>query len=1101
MKILIISLLSVATFLSNAQTKLIDSLRIEVNAYEQRSSTALHDDTIAVTNLLRLGEKIKQFSTDSAFHYINKAAVLAEKIDWTKGSMNAAYIKANVHYGVTYDFNQAVDNYRTAANYAEQLYPDKNGGDFACRVYYYISNCYSYLGNTEQAKEEILTSLSIAELIDHKKWQLNAYNVLGSISRNENNYKQSVVYYEKCLSIILEIQNKGLEAILYGNIALSYNGLSDYHKALEYLEKAVAIDSALGVERGLIRHYNTRSNTYRYLGELDKAIVQLERGEQLAIKLNEQYSLGNISSSLAIIYNIKGDYDKAIEFNKRSLNIFEQFNDVRSIANTLTNIGIDYQFKGDLHMALDCHRRSNELRAKNGLVNAGASYGNMALIYSQTGNHEKALELQNKVLELAEKHQLPSNKALCLANIGKIYYEMNDLESAEKYYLEALELSTRLEMKSTRANCLSDLGQLKVKAENYEEAFSYFNQANEQYEHMDAKYNLALINGNRAQAYILTGELSNAINAGNEGLLNALESGNPDALRVTLNALYRAHYKNGSTDNALVYAARLRQQLFNELDLNYLGFSEKERENYFLSMEREIGNYYDFGVHYYMKYPSIADTMYTMALRNKGLSLKSSTFIRQAILNSNDSLLIQDYNALLTLKKKVANQEGQQKRQLLDSISSLERKIIEKSGAYRDFDELRSINWTQVRDGLVKGEAAIEFIHYTSEIESNTPTVYAALIITKDSEHPRVVRLCTQRELQKVLEQSGNDKDVVENIYGKNAKRNQLYHMIWQPLLPHLEGIKSIYYSPSGLLHKIAFAALSNDQDVLICDAYSLYQQSSTGKRVLEHGKAFTENEQFLLIGGVQYNSSATQSEIWSYLPGTEKEVNSIGSYLTKKKRQIIELEGEQAKETAFKEMATTVDVIHISTHGFFFPNPDEIEQKRGIEVAVVEQMEFRGSKDVDSLTRQSSGYLAWNFVRNKNPLMRSGLILAGANDVWQRNPSEEGEDGVLTAQEVANMNLNTTDLVVLSACETGLGDIKGSEGVFGLQRAFKMAGATNIIMSLWQVPDKETAEFMELFYQNLIKKKDIHAAFQRTQRTMRKKYSAYYWAAFVLIN
>ncbi|MCX6164324.1 MAG: CHAT domain-containing protein, partial [Ignavibacteriae bacterium] len=139
---------------------------------------------------------------------------------------------------------------------------------------------------------------------------------------------------------------------------------------------------------------------------------------------------------------------------------------------------------------------------------------------------------------------------------------------------------------------------------------------------------------------------------------------------------------------------------------------------------------------------------------------------------------------------------------------------------------------------------------------------------------------------------------------------------------------------------------------------------------------------------------------------------------------------------------------------------------------------------------------------RAENPLFRSGLILAGANWYWQGNRSIEGtEDGILTAYEVSNMDLMNTELVVLSACETGLGDIKGGEGVYGLQRAFKVAGVKTIIMSLWKVPDKETVELMELFYTNWLGGMTKHDAFTNAQKEMRKKYPPYYWAAFVMVE
>jgi CHAT domain-containing protein len=132
---------------------------------------------------------------------------------------------------------------------------------------------------------------------------------------------------------------------------------------------------------------------------------------------------------------------------------------------------------------------------------------------------------------------------------------------------------------------------------------------------------------------------------------------------------------------------------------------------------------------------------------------------------------------------------------------------------------------------------------------------------------------------------------------------------------------------------------------------------------------------------------------------------------------------------------------------------------------------------------------------------MRSGLVLAGGNDVWVKTEKGSTDDGVLTAQEVTQIDMRKNDLVVLSACETGLGDIKGSEGVYGLQRALKMAGVKFIIMSLWQIPDKETVEFMSAFYTNLLKDKEIKKAFYGAQKEMRAKYDPYYWGAFVLME
>ena len=164
---------------------------------------------------------------------------------------------------------------------------------------------------------------------------------------------------------------------------------------------------------------------------------------------------------------------------------------------------------------------------------------------------------------------------------------------------------------------------------------------------------------------------------------------------------------------------------------------------------------------------------------------------------------------------------------------------------------------------------------------------------------------------------------------------------------------------------------------------------------------------------------------------------------------------------------------MHIATHGFFYQNTIDTTQKG-----------------------------AFSFQNAKNPLVRSGLIMAGANKAWLGAPTQEGgEDGILTAYEIANLNLSNTKVVVLSACETGLGDVQGSEGVYGLQRAFKMAGVDYILMSLWKIPDKQTAELMEKFYTFWLKGNSIETAFNLAQQDMRTRYLPYHWAGFVLMR
>ena len=189
-----------------------------------------------------------------------------------------------------------------------------------------------------------------------------------------------------------------------------------------------------------------------------------------------------------------------------------------------------------------------------------------------------------------------------------------------------------------------------------------------------------------------------------------------------------------------------------------------------------------------------------------------------------------------------------------------------------------------------------------------------------------------------------------------------------------------------------------------------------------------------------------------------------------------------KGNEESFKNLsAKKTPVIHLATHGFFWQNIEKNSEER------------------ERLERLGGGRKAF-----ENPLLRSGLILAGGNKAWFEKPVEGVEDGILFADEVAKMNLVGTELVVMSACETGLGTLNNSEGVFGLQRAFKLAGAQTLIMSLWEVDDDGTAFIMEEFYRNWLAGKNKQEAFKEAQRKLRKdsRYaSPYYWAAFVIMD
>jgi CHAT domain-containing protein len=382
--------------------------------------------------------------------------------------------------------------------------------------------------------------------------------------------------------------------------------------------------------------------------------------------------------------------------------------------------------------------------------------------------------------------------------------------------------------------------------------------------------------------------------------------------------------------------------------------------------------------------------------------------------------------------------------------------------------------------------------------------MYAALVARPGYAYPKVIPLFEVKELRGIMEKMVNYRGVqVLDIPMSSEKSRDLYALIWASVDSLLKGVKSVYYAPSGLLHKISFAGLSTPDKKFLIDRYNLKCVSSSrsaGNDGLNYSGSLhphiyggirytmdlgrhtqlagvynkTDNQQLMAFNDIPVTREIGRGSEWSYLQGTLLEAAKISEAFKNKSIQPIVVTGDSALEESFKAMSgNSPEIIHIATHGFFFSKKEKTNSTS------IQDNEFKFADD---------------------PLLRSGLVMAGGNRVWTGSYIPEGmDDGILTAYEVSLLDLSKTKLVVLSACETGLGDIRDSEGVYGLQRAFKMAGVQYIIFTLWEIRDEVTVEFMEIFYTQWIKGKDIHAAFRAAQEAMRAKYEANYWAAFVL--
>ncbi|MCG2741356.1 MAG: CHAT domain-containing protein, partial [Syntrophaceae bacterium] len=347
----------------------------------------------------------------------------------------------------------------------------------------------------------------------------------------------------------------------------------------------------------------------------------------------------------------------------------------------------------------------------------------------------------------------------------------------------------------------------------------------------------------------------------------------------------------------------------------------------------------------------------------------------------------------------------------------------------------------------------------------------------------------------------GNSK-TLPDVLAKQS--NDLFRLILAPLTLAIGKSRQIFLSPDGSLNLIPFEVLRDDEGRYLIETHTFHYVSA-GRDIAGYGMIKEKGQKSLLMGDPDFDLATRQTSedkerpltrsrqmqgfAFSRLPGTKEEVEAVADLLGRSTCDTYT--GENARESVILQRESP-RILHLATHGFFLSDQDWSslmdDKSRGITITAREAPS--GKKP----------------VRIENPFLRAGLALAGAN----RSLAREGvTEGILTAEKILGLNLRGTDLVVLSACETGVGDVKNGEGVYGLRRAFTQAGAKSLVMSLWEVPDRETKELMVSFYKNLQSGKMNRAAALRNaalkqRETVKTRYghdTPYYWGAFVFLG
>jgi len=978
-----------------------------------------------------------------------------------------------------------------------------------------VANLYRTMSNYEKAEPLYIEAKTIREKVlgkEHPDYAASLNN-LANLYHDMGNYKKAESLFDEAISI--RGKTLGMEHPSYANsltnLAILYTTMGNYEKAESLLVKAVTIrEKTLGKEHPDYAHsLNSLAIVYQELANFEKAEPLFVETKAILEKTlgKEHPEYAQSLNNLAGTYHAIGNYEKAEPLFNEAMAIREKIfgKEHPDYAASLTNLATLRHALGNYGNAVPLLIEAIAILEKvigKEHPDYAQNLNTLSAMYHELGNYEKAEPLFIEVKTILEKTlgKEHPDYAASLNNLAMLYLDMNNYEKTELLLAEAKAIREKALGKEhpDYASSLSNLALLYLDMGNYEKAEPLFIEAKTIREKTFGKTHP---------------EYAHSLNSLAKLYRHAGDLNKTEPLIAELSFL----------DQSLL-ARAVHHLSERELSTYLKPFSAKQ--NLALSFVQVSGS------------KKSASTCFDNTLFYKGFLLSAAGQIKR--LARSDSLATQKFNLLKSYERRLyalyvlPSAERDSAR-----VNELERKAneIEKdlSRTVAGFGEAtRQVKGQEVQQCLKADEAVVEFVHFRYYTKDPTDcTLYAALLLRPEDIQPVFIPLFEAKQLDSLLrggDIAGKANDLyatrgVSPVSRKNTFTKDLYALVWKPLSESLKDVKTVYFSPSGRLSQLNLAAIPVAKGQTLADRHHLVQLGSTRQLVVPAVVKIKNNEA-ALFGGIQYELDSTavklanfdlkvnelvasrgelsfsqtdstlRGGIWNYLPGTEKEVAAVEKIL-KSAGFLTETRTEHAAtEEAFKSIGNSHGVtsshpvtgsprvLHLATHGFFFPDPEKTSAM------------FETSPTFDATEPV--------FKLSDHPMIRSGLILAGGNAAWQGAITMEGmEDGILTAYEISQMNLSNTELVVLSACETGLGDIQGNEGVYGLQRAFKIAGAKYLIMSLWQVPDKQTSLLMTTFYKKWLEENmAIPEAFRAAQKELREAgLDPYQWAGFVLVE
>ncbi|BAQ62620.1 kinesin light chain [Geminocystis sp. NIES-3708] len=980
------------------------------------------------------------------------------------------------------------------------------------------------LGNYPEAESLYQQALTITKKLSGEKNLTVAtlLNNLGDLQRLQGNYPPAESFYLQALSIAKEVsgENNPDSAIFLNNLGLLYYLQGDNEKAEPFYLEALKIKKAIFGENhpDVAILLNNLAELYRSQGQYEKAKSFYQESLTLSKKiLGEKHP--NIAQTLnnfgLLLYSL-GDYQEAESLYQQALTIRKEAlgENHPDTAQSFNNLALMYNTQGNYQEAESYYLQALNIYKKalgENHPDTLTTLNNLAELYRSQGNYQEAEPIYLQVLTarrkvLGDNH---SDTGQSLNNLALMYHEQGNLQKAEPLYLESLAIYQKNfgENNPDTATSLNNLAELYRIQKRYKEAEPLYLQSLAIRKKLlgEKHSDIAQSLNNLALFYNFQSEYDKAEPLFQQSLTiyqESLGKKHPN-IATLLNNLGGLYWDKNNIPLALDYLTQgtnLEEDRLNEF-LNTIG-NESRKQAYINTLSISTNFVISLHLKSVSNNPQAARLALTTILRRKGRVLDALSNIIATLRSQNSPQIQTLFDNLAEKRSQLASLsfEGVGKlnpsayqeliRNLEEEIRQLETNLSSKSNEFRTINQ--PITLENIQKAIPKNTALIEYLVY-NPFNPKTKEIgkphYVAYVLHSEGE-PQGVDLGETETIDKLVKELRIDLADIGKPEDLANNSQKLHQLIFKPLLPLLKDKKTLLISPDSQLNLIPFVALQDEQGKYLAESYSISYLTS-GRDLLRLQTKFQPQSDAVIVANPTYNldtdkiliASASRGKnikrsgdldqlAWccGALEGTKGEANAIIPLLSHPQ---VFTENQALAQNIIKVKAP--QILHIATHGFFLPNVEKEEN----------MTTFNNMDSQSQLT----------IIKSENPLLRSGLAFAGFN------PADNKMDGALTALDASSLYLWGTKLVVLSACQTGIGDVRNGEGVYGLRRAFVLAGAESQLMSLWDVFDLTTQELMTSYYKRLMKGEGRSEALRQVQLEMLnsdKFKHPVHWAAFI---